>query len=138
MGDIDGGDSKSVLDLLDDGSHLDPELCIEVRKRLVHEKDLRLDCQSSGKGDSLLLSAGELLGETVGILRDLHQGHELFGLGLYLFFRKLLVLESESNVLSYCEVWKDCIVLEHHSDVSLRRIKIIDQAVTEVEGSAFD
>ena len=138
MGDIDRGDSESVLDLLDDGSHLDPELCIEVRKRLVHEKDFRLDGQSSCQGYSLLLSSGELLRQAVCVFGDLHESHEGLCLLLYLVFRKLPVLESESYVLSYCEVRENGIVLEHHADVSLGWLEVVDETVPEIELAAFN
>ena len=138
MCDVDRGDSESVLDFLDDGPHLDPELCIEVRQRLVHEKNFRLDGQSSCQGDSLLLSSGELLRQAVGIFGNLHQCHEGFCLFLYLVFRKLPVLESESYVLSYCEVRENGIVLEHHADVSLGGLEVVDETVPEIELTAFD
>ena len=66
-----------ALDVLDCRSHLNPELCIKVRQRLIHEQNIRLHTQSSCKSYSLLLTAGKRLRHSVGILIDLHEAHEL-------------------------------------------------------------
>ena len=52
--------------------------------------------------------------------------------------KDLIVLESESNILSYCQMREDGIVLEDHADVALGGIEVVDALVTEVEVAAFD
>ena len=44
------------------GAHLQPELGVEVGKRLIHEKHFRIRRKRSGDGNALLLSAGKLAG----------------------------------------------------------------------------
>ena len=99
--------------------HLDAELRVEVRERLVHQQHVRLDAERAGQGDALLLAAGEALGHAVGELVDLHELHELVGLFLDLLLRELLVLQAELHVLAHRVVREDGVVLEHHADVAL-------------------
>jgi hypothetical protein len=46
------------METLDLGPHLDPQLGIEVRKRLVQKQEARMQDQSTRDGNSLLLAAG--------------------------------------------------------------------------------
>ena len=43
-------------------AHLQPQLGVEIRQRLVEQQHLRLDRQRAGDRDALLLAAGELAG----------------------------------------------------------------------------
>ena len=138
MGDVDGGDAHRVLDVLDDGAHLHPELCVQVGEGLVEEQHVRLDAEGAGQGHALLLAAGEALGQTVGILVDLHELHELVGLLGDLGLGQLLVLQAELHVLAHGEMGEDGVILEDHADVALGGVQVVDALVVEVEVAALD
>ncbi len=57
MGDIDGCDVDLTLDIADDIAHLNTQLGIKVRQRLVHQQHPGLDNDGAGKCYALLLSA---------------------------------------------------------------------------------
>ena len=53
------------MDAPDLGAHLEAQLGVEVRERLVHQHQRRLDDDGAGDGDALLLAAGELARQLV-------------------------------------------------------------------------
>ena len=138
VGDVDGGDADVMLDILDDGAHLHAQLCVKVRERLVKQEHGRLDAQRARQRDALLLATGKALGQAVCILVHVHQLHELIGLLPDLFLRELAVLEAELDILADGHMREDRIVLEHHADVALGRIQIIDQRIVEIEFATLD
>ena len=75
------------MQLLDLGAHLDPELGVEVRERLVEEEDLGVAHQGPAHGDALALAARELAGLPVQQvlhlqeLRHVRDGALALGLG---------------------------------------------------------
>ena len=68
----------------------------------------------------------------------MHQLHELIRLLRDLLLGQLAVLQAELHVLPHRHMGEDRIVLEHHADVSLGGIQIVDTAVVEVEIAALD
>src|SRR5690606_1159455 len=71
VGDVDGGDAEALVQLADAGAHLDAQLGVEVRQRLVHQEDLRLADDGAAEGDTLALTARELTGPPVEQVLDL-------------------------------------------------------------------
>ena len=138
MGDVDGGDAHAVLDVLDDGAHLHPELGVQVGKGLVKQQHVRLDAQGAGQGHTLLLAAGQTLRQPLGVLVHVHQLHELVRLFADLVLRQLPVLQAELHVLPHGHVGEDGVVLEHHADVALGGVQVVDAVVVEVEVAALD
>ena len=65
MRDVDEGAARVDVQALQLGAHLEPELGVEVRERLVHEEHSRLGRERAGDGHALLLAAGELRGVAV-------------------------------------------------------------------------
>ena len=136
--DIHGGDTNIVLDVLDDRAHLNAQLRVKVGQRLIHQQNVRLDAQCTSERDALLLTAGKALRHTVGVLVDLHELHELLGLGLYLVLGELLVFQAELNVFSDGVVREDGVVLEDHANVALGGVKVVYALLTEEEVAALD
>ena len=71
--DVDGRDAEVALDARDLGAHLDAELRVEVRERLVHEERLRVADDRAAHRDPLPLAARErprLLLQRVGEAED--------------------------------------------------------------------
>jgi hypothetical protein len=60
VGDVDGGRAEPALEKLDLGAHLDAELGVEVRQRLVEQEDLRMPDERAADGDALPLAAREV------------------------------------------------------------------------------
>lgn len=58
--DVQGGDSGLAVDAPELVLQLDAQSGVEGAERLVHEKDARVEDESTGEGDPLLLFAGEL------------------------------------------------------------------------------
>ena len=62
VGDVDGRGAVGALQLADLDAHVDAQLGVEVRQRLVEHQQLRLDDQRAGKRHALLLAARECRG----------------------------------------------------------------------------
>ena len=62
VGDVDRRHSHPAVQPLQLGPHLDPQLRVEVRQRLVQEEHLRLAHQRASHRDALPLPPGELSG----------------------------------------------------------------------------
>ena len=60
--DVDRRDAEVVLDARDLGAHLDAQLRVEVRERLVHQERLRMPHDRAAHRDALALPAGERFG----------------------------------------------------------------------------
>ena len=138
VGDIHSGDAHALLGVADDAAHLDTELCVQIGKRLVHQQHVRRDDQRAGQCDALLLAAGQLVGHTVGILHDLHQVQELIRPLLDLGLVHLAVLQAEGHIVPDGEVREDGVVLEHHADVALAGVHIVDPLLIEEDVAALD
>ena len=88
--------------------------------------------------DTLLLTAGKLVGHTVGILHDLHQVQKLIRPLLDLGLVHLAVFQTECNIVPDGEVREDGIVLEHHADVALAGVHIVDALLVEEDVAALN
>ena len=73
----DGGGAGEALDALDLDLHVEAQVLVERRERLVEQQDARLDGERAGERDALLLAAGELLGIAVGDVLELDQRQHL-------------------------------------------------------------
>lgn len=57
VGDVDGGDARSLLDAANLRAHTHPELCVQIGQRLVKQQHARFQYQRPCQGDTLLLTA---------------------------------------------------------------------------------
>ena len=71
MGDVDDGGVKIVMEALDLGAHLHPQLGIKIAERLVHQEHCRIAHQSAAERDALLLAAGKLARTAVEQMGDI-------------------------------------------------------------------
>ena len=94
---------------------------VEVRQRLVEEKQTRFGSQSTCQRDALLLSTGDLPGTTSAESFEVHQTQHLGHPPLDLRLRPALTFETERDVLRHRHVGEECVVLEHHADAALGR-----------------
>jgi len=132
VGDVDSRDAQFLLDALEFGPHLRPQLRVEVRQRLVHEEHLRVPDDGATQCDPLLLAARELLRTVVEQLRDLQQARGLFD-PLPGFLVAVLVgePESERHVLPDGHVGVQRVVLEDHRDIAVLWADVVDDVVTD-------
>ena len=138
VGDIDGCDAQPPLQFLDDGTHLHPELGVQVGKRLIHQQHAWLNDKGPGQGHPLLLAAGQLAGLALCQMGNLYQLQGLVHLGLDLLGRNLPGLEAVGYVFPDGQVGENGVVLEHHADVPLVGGHVVDPLVAEIEVAALD
>jgi hypothetical protein len=133
VGDVDHRRAESRLELDDVRSHLDAQLRVEVRQRLVHQEDLRRPHDRPTHGDSLALSAGQRFREALEVFGESQE----FGGVLDALLRLALVdlghLEGESDVLPNGHVGIQGVVLEDHGDVSVARRDVVDDLVADAQ-----
>ena len=116
---VDGRDAQLLLDAANLDTHLHAELCIEVRERLIHEKQIRLDDKSTGKGDTLALATGKLA--RIALLEPFEiDGLEHLGNALgNLCLADAAHLEAIGHIVEDRHVRKERIALEHEAEVAL-------------------
>ena len=73
VGHIDDRRTQFLMQLLYFGAHIDPQLRIQIRQRLVEKKDVRIPHQRPTHGNALALAAGQLAGLAVEQMPDLQQ-----------------------------------------------------------------
>ena len=121
--DVDDRDAVFLLDLLDLKAHALAQLGVEVGERLIQQQQRRLCHQRAGERHALLLAAGELAGDAVGVLNQVHGGEH--ALHLLADGRLVLLLDGQrvGDVVKDRHVRPDGIGLEDHADVALFRLE---------------
>ncbi len=135
---IDDGGAEFGMEPFQLRTHLHPELGIQVRQRLVHQEHLGVAHQRPPQGHALLLPAREFP------RAPLQQGcdaqnlgglaHPLveFGLGC------LPHLQRKGQILVDALVRVERVILEHHGDVPVFRVKVVDDLVVDGNGAVGD
>ena len=136
MGDVDGRDAELLLQRTDLGPHLDPDLGVQVRERLIEEQDVGVQDEGAGQRHALLLAAGELAGVAIGQPREIHLAQALGQPARDLPGRQLAQLETVRDVRGHRHVRPQCVVLEHHADVARVRREPVDPALAEPDLTA--
>ena len=97
-------------------THVDPKLCIEVRKRFVHQKERRLHNDNARESDALLFASRQLIRISVFVSAqsDEFQRIDDFIVDVRIFFSARF--QSVSDVFVDRHVRKKRVVLEHESD----------------------
>jgi len=138
VGDIDGGDTEGALDPGDLGTHLDAELGVEVRQRLVHQECSRLADDRPAHGDALALAARELTWLAAEVLLELEDLRSLVDPSVDLVLGNLAELEGEPDVVVDGHVGVQRVVLEHHRDVAIARGYVVDDPIADSQRAAGD
>ncbi len=131
VGHVDRGDTEVTLDTGDLGTHLDPQLGVEVRQRLVHQERRGLAHDGTPHRDTLALATRQLTGLAIEIGGELEDVGRLADPLVDLVLRDLRQLEREADVVVDAHVRVQRIVLEHHRDVSVLGLDIVDHTVTD-------
>ena len=120
------------------GSHLHAELGVEVGERLVHEEGGRLAHDRSSHGDPLALTTGELAGPLSELLGEFEDACRFLNPCVDFGLRCLGELEGETDVVPHGHVGVERIVLEHHRDVAILGLDIVDDVVADAHLAAGD
>ncbi len=128
-----------ALQLLDLEAHLDAQLGVEVGQRLVEQEHAGLADDRPAHRHPLALAAGELPGAAlellVGELEDRRRlAHPLVDLGL----GHAPDLQPVGHVLVDRHVRIEGVVLEHHGDVALGRLQLVDHPAGDGDLAAGD
>ena len=138
VGDVDGGDAHLTLDLANGLPHLQAQLGVQIAQRLVHQQHVRLDDQRTGQRHALLLAARQILRQPVGVLLDLHDLQKAVCLPGDLILGGLAVLQTVGHILGHGHVGENGVVLEHHADVALAGLLVVDALLVEIEVAALN
>ena len=133
VGHVDGGDVQRVLDLGDLGAHLHAQLGVEVRQRLVHQERLRLAHDRPAHRHPLALAARQLTGSPIEVLGELEDPGRLLDALVDLGLGHLLQLEREGDVVAHREVRVQRVRLEHHRDVAVLGLEVVDDLVADAQ-----
>ena len=106
--------------VFDDFQDFAGEFGVKGGGRLIKEQDVRVHAQGSGNGNSLLLSAGELVGVIVFFVGEAHFFQKLSCLGIDFFFVPLLDFDGGvNNIFNHGKMGKKVKVLEYQADFSI-------------------
>ena len=136
MGHVDDGRVEILVEPLDFGSHLHAQLGIEVGQRLVHQEDGRIADKGAAQRDTLLLAARQLSGLALEKVGDVEHARRVAHLLVDFGRRQPAHLQREGEVLVNRLVGIERVVLEHHRDVPVLGIEIIDHAVADDDVAA--
>ena len=136
VGHVDERDAYLGLDPLQLDLHRLAQLQVKGTKRLVEKEDTGMVDQRTRQRHALLLPAGELVGSSPLVARQLHQLEH----GAYLprDFRRIHLAPSqpESHVLEDAEVGEERVVLEDGVYVTPERGEVGDVAVAKTDDPA--
>src|SRR5581483_7783831 len=136
--DVDGRHAEAPLNLLDVRAHLDTQLCVEVRQRLVHEEDRGLAHDRTAHRNALPLAAGERAGLSLEIRLEVEDPRSLGDARADLVLRDFRDLQREGDVVAHAQVWIERIALEDHRNVAALRREVVDHAVADAHDAVGD
>ena len=138
VGDVDRGGPEPLVQRLDLGPHLHPELGVEVGERLVEEEHLRVAHDGAAHGDPLALAARELARQAVEQVREAQNLggaiHPLADHGLV----RLAQPQAEAHVLAHRHVRVEGVVLKHHGDVAGLRRHVVHHLIADRDLAVVD
>ena len=114
-----GGNLKLLLNAFDFKPHLHTELCIQIAQRFIQKQKLRFNDQRPRQGNSLSLSAGQLLRVTFLQIRKAAKFQHLIDLLPDDCPLLLPKFQAERDIFLYCKMRKQRITLENHPELSL-------------------
>ena len=138
MGDVDRGHAEIPLQPRDLSPHLNPELCVEVRERLVHQERLWLANDRSAHRDALALAARERARPFVQRLHEAKDAGRVCHPRLDLSLRKLPHSKREPHVPGRRHVGVEGVVLEDHRDVAIFRRNPVDDPAADPDLAVGD
>ena len=136
VGDVDRGDAEGLLKPRDLGAHLHPQLGVEVRQRLVHQEGGGLANDRATHRHPLALPAREPPGLAIEMVGQLQATRGVADPLVDLGLRQLHHPQRKADVLVDRHVRVERVGLEHHGDVAVLGIDVVDHAVAYPELAA--
>ena len=115
--------------LSDQFTDLNDLLRIQSDRRFIQNDDLRKSKDRLRKSDSLLITFGQVLDQTVLHIHDLHHQHNLLDLLFPFLFRNLLQLRYEPQVFIYLHIRVKRWHLRQIADTFLRCLRFLQYIV---------
>ena len=107
-------------------------------KRLVEQKYFRLPHDGAAHRDALALAAGELPRLAVEHRADFENARGFLDAGVDLGLRHAAVAQAIGHVVVDAHMRIERVILEHHGDVALGRLDLVDDAPADVDLAAGD
>jgi len=138
VGHVDRRHADPVVQAFELGAHLDAELRVQVRERLVEEEHLGFAHERASHRDPLALAARELAGATAEqLVQPEHPAHLVDPLS-NVVPRRPPPTQAEPEVPLHGHVRVQRVVLEHHRDVSVLRGHVVHDAVADRDRALAD
>ena len=118
---------------LDFDADFDPQLGVEIGQRLVEQEHLGFAHQSAADGHALALAAGKLRGLAAEQMLDLQQLCDPQDRLLARRLRHAAHVEAELHVLGHVHVRVEGVGLEHHGDVAVLGVDVVDHALADAD-----
>ncbi len=138
MGDIDKGRRQFLVEFIDLRPGGGSQFGIQVRQWFIQEEGLGITDHGSAQGDPLFLAAGESLWLTVQQFVQLKQRSRFPDFPVDLVLGHFAQFQRKGQVFIDRHVRIQRIILEHHGDVPLLGLHIVDQLITDIEFSGGD
>lgn len=135
MRDVQRGAAELAMDAADFGAHFQAQLGIEIGERLIHQDQRRFDDDGAGNRYALLLAAGQLAGQLVHVLRQLHQVERALDAGLDLGGRGAAHEQAEADVPGHRHMREQGVILEHHTEAALFGRQGIDTMIVKIDAA---
>ena len=126
-------DADPFLQLFDLVTDLQFQPCIQVGHRLIQQEDIGVLDQRPAHRDTLLLSAGQLRGHALQILRDLDDLRDMLDLFDDLRFFHVHLPKGKRDVLKDRHVRIQRVALEDHSDLPVLGHDVVDVSAVEID-----
>ena len=123
---------------LDLGAHLHAQLGVEVRQRLVEQEDLGVAHDGAAHRDALALAAGELARHARCQQVDVEDARGVVDPAADLGLGDAAVAQRERHVLEHRHVRVERVVLEHHGDVAILGIELVDDPAVDRDLAGSD
>ena len=138
MGYIDKGRVDLFPQENDFGTHLIAELGVQVGQRLIHQKHLGIPNHGTTDGHTLPLAAGQRPGLPCQIFGNAQHLRRFRDASEHLIVGNLLQTKAESHVLKHRQVRVQGVVLEHHGDVPILGLEVVDHHTVDLHGTLGD
>ena len=129
--DVDEGGFQAFVQRRDLGTHRGAQLGVQVGKRLVKQEHLRIAHQGAAQSHTLALAAAHFLGLALQIILDVQHLGRLQDALLDLVLGHFAVSQAECHVFVHGHVRIQGVALEHHCDVAVLRLHVVDQRVAD-------
>jgi hypothetical protein len=120
--DVDQRETELGMQAQDLSPQSTAERLVEIRKRLVHQQNARLQRERSCERDTLLLAAGKFARPSVQMISKPDKASDVADAALALFDRDTLSAKSKCYIFGNAHVRPQRKILKHHSNAPrLRR-----------------